>query len=156
MSPRLLGPAAVALVAVAAGLVAVQLSSPPVPAAKAPARDGVRDLLRLLLPAAPIEQRRLAKDDSTWGLDHALLRGDLFGRHAVDDYFRFWAANPSIGRPVINIGPASSARTYSAVLRECRSVRSGRYIGIYSKTPVSRKGGKLTQVRAALNACTSR
>jgi hypothetical protein len=76
------------------------------------------------------------------------------GESAVDDYFRLWA-KPSIGRPVINIGPASPGTTYSAVFRLCRSVRSGMYIGIYSKTPVSRANGKLTQVQNALNACTS-
>lgn len=78
------------------------------------------------------------------------------GDTAVDDYFRLWAANPSIGRPVINIGPASPGTTYSAVFHLCRSVRSGRYIGIYSKTPVSPANGKLTRVENALNACTSR
>jgi hypothetical protein len=77
------------------------------------------------------------------------------GDRAVDDHFRLWAANPSIGRPVINIGPASPGTTYSAVFHLCRSVRPGGYIGIYSKTSVSPANGKLTQVQAALNACTS-
>jgi hypothetical protein len=77
------------------------------------------------------------------------------GENAVEDYFRLWAANPSIGRPVINIGPASPGSTYSAVFHLCRSVRSGSYIGIYSKTPVSPANGKLAQVQNALNACTA-
>lgn len=77
------------------------------------------------------------------------------GDGTVDDYFPLWAANPSIGRPLINIGPASPGTTYSAVLHLCRSVRSGRYIGIYSKTPVSPANGKLAQVQNALDACTS-
>jgi hypothetical protein len=77
------------------------------------------------------------------------------GDGAVDDYLSTWAANPSIGRPVINIGPASPGATYSAVFHLCRSVRSGKYIGIYSKTAVSPANGKLAQVQKALNACTA-
>lgn len=77
------------------------------------------------------------------------------GEGAVDDYLRLWAAHPSVGRPVINIGPASPGTTYASVFHLCRSVRSGTYIGIYSKTRVSPANGKLTQVQNALNACTS-
>jgi hypothetical protein len=77
------------------------------------------------------------------------------GDGAVDDYLGIWAKNPSVGRPVINIGPASPGTTYSAVFHLCRSVRSGKYIGVYSKKPVSRANGKLAQVQNALNACTS-
>jgi hypothetical protein len=78
------------------------------------------------------------------------------GDSAVADYFRFWAANRRIGRPVINLGPASITSTYGATYRVCRSIQSGTYLGIYSATPVSRANGKLPQVQKALNACTTR
>jgi hypothetical protein len=74
----------------------------------------------------------------------------------VDDLFGIWSRNRGIGRPTINIGHATNARTRSAVARVCNAVASRSYISIYSSRPVTPQNGKLTAVVAALNACTTR
>ena len=74
----------------------------------------------------------------------------------VDDLFGLWSRNRGIGRPTINIGHATNARTRTAVARVCNAVASRSYISIYSSKPVTPQNGKLTAVVRALNACTTR
>ncbi len=74
----------------------------------------------------------------------------------VDDLFGLWSRNRGIGRPTINIGRATNARTRTAVARVCNAVAPRSYISIYSSRPVTPQNGKLTAVVAALNACTTR
>jgi hypothetical protein len=71
------------------------------------------------------------------------------------DYWSAWQADPSIGRPMINIGQASNSTISSSVLTLCQGVSSGTYIGIYSGTRVDTSNGKLTAVQNALNNCTT-
>ena len=74
----------------------------------------------------------------------------------VDDLYGLWSRNRGIGRPTINIGHATNARTRTAVARVCHAVASRSYISIYSSRPVTPQNGKLTAVVNALNACTTR
>jgi hypothetical protein len=73
----------------------------------------------------------------------------------VNDYWSYWVANPGIGRPMINVGPASNATARSETEKVCRSVSSNTYIGIYSSSAVSPGNGKLTAIQNGLNACTT-
>ena len=75
---------------------------------------------------------------------------------AVDDYFAAWQANRGIGRPLINVGPASAGRTYAATYRACRAIGSGTYVGVYSSRPVTAANGKLTAIQKAFKDCTTR
>lgn|GEM_PF-6935840 len=72
----------------------------------------------------------------------------------VNDYWSAWTANTGIGRPMINVGPASNATAQSVTEFVCRSVSSGTYIGIYSSSEVSPNNGKLNAIQNGLNACT--
>lgn len=74
---------------------------------------------------------------------------------AVNDYWSAWTANTGIGRPMINVGPASNATAQSVTEMVCRSVSSGTYIGIYASSEVSTANGKLNAIQTALNACTT-
>ena len=62
-------------------------------------------------------------------------------------------SDPTIGRPMINIGRVSNSAAASAVLHLCQSVSSGTYIGIYSSQPADYGNGKLNSVQGALNNC---
>ena len=73
----------------------------------------------------------------------------------VNDYWSYWVANPRIGRPMINVGPASNATVRAVTERVCRSVASSTYIGIYSSSEVSLRNRKLTAIQNGLNACTA-
>jgi len=72
----------------------------------------------------------------------------------ANNYLVYWEADPSIGRPMLNIGPANTeAAVEAAVSAVCSRIAGNTYMGIYSGREVD--ATKLRWIESALDRCVS-
>ena len=128
-----------------------------------PARAESVKVAKCASSGGPLGYEAMARKNGVWrrvvprGVTITRFYAETYsGESTVADYFGAWLARPSIGSPVVNIGPASLSATYGSIFRACRAIAPGVYMGVYSSRPVTAANGKLTQLQKALNACTTR
>jgi hypothetical protein len=76
------------------------------------------------------------------------------GESQTNDFLSKWEANPSIGRPMLNIGPAATeAAVESAISAVCTRIAADTYMGVYSSREIH--DNKLHWINVALNRCVA-